>query len=159
MAVYFSFHYQRDHWRVQQIINMGQLAGQPILSAQEWEAVKKKGDAAIEKWIADEMSGKSAVVVLVGKETAGRKWVQHEITKAWNDKKPLVGIRIHGLADKDGHTDTRGANPFELVTLKGGGTVGDYVKLHDPAGSTSKDVYKSIEDNITDWVKNAYKRS
>lgn len=43
MAVFFSFHYDRDAWRVQQILNMGALEGQTILNAQEWEAVKSKG--------------------------------------------------------------------------------------------------------------------
>lgn len=27
MAVFYSFHYDRDHWRVQQIMNMGALEG------------------------------------------------------------------------------------------------------------------------------------
>ena len=48
-SVFYSFHYDRDAWRVQQIIQMGALEGQPILKAQEWEEVKRKGDAAIKK--------------------------------------------------------------------------------------------------------------
>jgi hypothetical protein len=71
-SVFFSFHYDRDAWRVQQIINMGALEEQTILSAQEWEEVKRRGKAAIEKWIADQMAYKSAVVVLVGRYTADR---------------------------------------------------------------------------------------
>lgn len=55
-SVFYSFHYDRDAWRVQQIIRMGALEGQPILNAQEWEEVKRKGDAAIKKWIADQMA-------------------------------------------------------------------------------------------------------
>ena len=47
-SVFYSFHYDRDAWRVQQIIQMGALEGQPILNAQQWEEVKRKGDAAIE---------------------------------------------------------------------------------------------------------------
>jgi hypothetical protein len=31
------------------------------------------------------MSGRSVAMVLVGKETAGRKWINYEIGKAWND--------------------------------------------------------------------------
>ncbi|MDK8178836.1 TIR domain-containing protein [Micrococcus luteus] len=60
-SVFYSFHYDRDAWRVQQIIQMGALEGQPILNAQQWEEVKRKGDAAIKKWIADQMAYKSAV--------------------------------------------------------------------------------------------------
>ena len=65
-SVFYSFHYDRDAWRVQQIIQMGALEGQPILNAQQWEEVKRKGDAAIEKWIAEYPPHWGPVVVPVG---------------------------------------------------------------------------------------------
>lgn len=46
-SVFYSFHYDNDAWRVQQIINMGALDGQTILNSQDWETVKRQGDAAI----------------------------------------------------------------------------------------------------------------
>lgn len=159
MAVFYSFHYDRDFFRVQQIRNMGAVEGQKIANAQDWESVKKGGDAAIEKWIADQMAYKTALVVLVGAKTASRKWVRREIAYAWDNKKPLVGVRIHGLADASSSTDLKGENPFAAVTLKGGGTVGDYVTLHSPSGSNSKAVYADIKANLSTWTKNAYKRS
>lgn len=158
-SVFYSFHYDRDAWRVQQVINMGALEGQTILNAQDWEAVKRQGDAAIEKWIKDQMAYKSAVVVLVGAQTASRPWVRYEIAHAWDNSKPLVGIRVHGLSDRNGNTDVSGSNPFSQVTLRGGGTVGDYVPLHSPSGYTSQQVYADIKNNLTTWVGNAYKRS
>jgi hypothetical protein len=57
MAVFYSFHYDRDSWRVQQVINMGALEGQPLLKPQEWEEAKKKA-GGIEKWI--ELSSSSS---------------------------------------------------------------------------------------------------
>ena len=86
-----SFHYDRDYARVQQVLNMGAIEGQTIVSSQKWEEVKRNGKAAVEKWIDDQMKGKSAVVVLVGAETASREWVNYEIRKAWNSYKPIVG--------------------------------------------------------------------
>ena len=159
MAVFFSFHYDRDAWRVQQILQMGAVEGQQILNAQDWEAVKRQGDQAIKNWVAGQMAYKTAVVVLVGAQTANRPWVRYEIAYAWDNKKPLVGVRIHGLADRSGRTDSAGADPFAAVSLKGGGSVADYVKLHYPVGSTSQDVYASIRANLTGWVAGAYKRS
>jgi hypothetical protein len=159
MAVYYSFHYDRDNWRVQQVMNMGQLDGQPILTSQDWEAVKKRGKAAIEQWIADNMAYKSAVVVLVGRETSTREWVRYEIIKAWNDKRPLVGVRIHGLKDGDGKTDIAGPNPFSEIKLDNGGNIGQYVTLHTPAGADSQAIYDSINKNIVTWANGAYKRS
>jgi hypothetical protein len=43
MAVFYSFHFSQDAWRVQQIINMGVLKSQTILNPQKWEDVKRKG--------------------------------------------------------------------------------------------------------------------
>lgn len=111
MAVFYSFHYDRDVHRVQLIEQMGALEGQPILNNQEWEAVKSGGDNAIKEWISDKMKWKSAVIVLVGKETASREWVHYEIQKAWDDKKPLLGIRIHGLSSM-GSVDSSGPTPL-----------------------------------------------
>jgi hypothetical protein len=158
-SAFFSFHYERDSWRVQQIRNIGALDEQPILTAQKWEEVKNSGPKAIENWIADQMSRKSAVVVLVGAQTASRKWVRYEITKAWNDKRPLVGVRIHGLQDRDGNVDSAGENPFSNITLQDGRTVADYVTLHDPQGWNSQQIYRSIKQNLLSWTENAYRRT
>lgn len=157
VAVYYSFHFARDHWRVQQIEQMGALEGQPILNAQDWEKVKAKGAKAIEKWINDNMSHKSAVVVLIGAQTANRPWVRHEIIKGWSDKRKLVGIRIHGLKDGKGNTDAAGANPFEKIELDNGYTMASYVPVHNPAGADSKAVYASIQKNLKTWVEGGYK--
>ena len=87
--VFYSFHYDNDVFRVQQIRNMGALEGDEPVSKNDWETVKKGGNKAIEKWIDDNMFGKSCVVVLVGEDTHKRPWVKHEIVKAWNDGKGL----------------------------------------------------------------------
>lgn len=63
------------------------------------------------------MAYKSAVVVLIGAQTAGRRWVKYEIEKAWNDKRKLVGVHIHGLAGTNGRTDSKGANPFVQIDI------------------------------------------
>src|SRR5437870_147204 len=115
--VFHSFYYQRDSRRVQQIKQMGVLEGQPLLSSNRWEEVKRRGDPAIRNWIAEQMSGKSCVVVLIGSRTAGRKWVKYEIKKGWNNEKGLVGVYIHNLNDPVTGRDTKGRNPFEDFTV------------------------------------------
>jgi len=52
---------------------MGVIEGNAPVSDNDWETVKKGGNAAIEKWIADQLTGKSCAVVLVGAQTASRK--------------------------------------------------------------------------------------
>lgn len=157
-SIFASFYYDGDADRVQQVLQMGAIEGDSLVTAQEWESVKFKTDAAIEKWIHDQMLRKSAVVVLVGSKTASRKWVDYEIRKAWDDRRPLVGIRIHGLKNLAGYTSQRGLDPFANVRLKNGSRLDSYIDLHDPAGYDSRAVYKSISENIDTWVANAKTR-
>jgi hypothetical protein len=136
-TVFYSFHYDRDVHRVQLVRNINALEGQPLLNSQKWEEVRRRGDQAIENWIGEQMKWKKAVIVLAGKETAGRKWVDYEINKAWQDKKPLLGVRIHGLASLNSGADTAGPSPFNP-------DVG--IPLFDP---TVKDLYGRIDTKAT----------
>lgn len=159
-SIFTSFHYDSDAARVQQVLKIGAITDDSLVTAQEWESVKRQTDAAIRKWIHEQMLRKSAVVVLVGPETASSRWVDYEIRKAWDDRRPLVGIRIHGLKNLEGKTAVRGSNPFANVKLaNGGGTLDRHVTLHDPYGPDSKAVYSTIADNIDTWVASAKKRS
>lgn len=159
-SVFFSFQYEPDNWRVQQVINMGAVTGGAAFTAQDWESVRRQTDVAIENWIHQQMLYTRAVIVLVSATTAGSRWVKHEIAKAWDDSRPLLGVRIHGLHDRDGNPASSGSNPFEKVSLQGGGTVADHVTLINPAGSNSKAIYNAIQSNLEDWVSgHAYKRS
>lgn len=38
--VFFSFHYDLDSWRVNQVRNMGIVEGQRICEPNEWEKIK-----------------------------------------------------------------------------------------------------------------------
>lgn len=92
--VFYSFHYDNDVFRVQQIRNMGVVDGNEPVSPNEWEQVKRTGDAAVERWIDENLKYKRCVIVLIGSETANRWWVQHEIKRAWELNKGLFGIYI-----------------------------------------------------------------
>lgn len=149
--VFYSFHFDRDVHRIQLVRNFDALdSAGTILNAQAWEAVRRLGPASIQKWIGDQMAYKKAVIVLIGQQTASRPWVQYEIDKAWSDKKPLLGIRIHGLSSV-GTVDTAGPNPFDR--LDGG----SFVPVFDPTvrdwrGSIdSKATYKALHDSVVSW--------
>lgn len=158
--VFLSFHYDGDVTRVQNVRNIGAIEeDREEVSAQRWEEIKKAGAQAVKDWVAKEMSGKSAVVVLVGGATASRKWVKYEIEKAWQDKRPLVGIRIHRLKDLNGHLGTFGDNPFDKVFDDNGDPLSSHITLHNPNGTDSKAVFATIRDNFDSWVASATKRS
>lgn len=150
--VFYSFHFDNDVMRVQQVRNMGALDGNEPVSANDWEEVKKKGDAGIKQWIEDNMSYRSCVVVLVGEETASRKWVKYEIQKAWEDGKGLLGIHIHNLKCPNNGTCSKGPNPFEQFELEDGTKMSRVVKCHNPKSS---DAYNDIKENIEAWIEDA----
>jgi len=151
-SVFYSFHFDNDVMRVQQIRNIGVIEGNEPVSANAWEDVKKKGDSAVEKWIDDNMKYRSCVVVLVGKDTANRKWVKYEITKAWKDKKGLVGIYIHNIKCPRNGTCSPGSNPFEQFTFDDGSKLSTVVKCYNPDPG---DAYNSIANNIERWIDEA----
>lgn len=155
--VFYSFYFTEDASRIQQIINMGAVEGQTMLSGQKWEEVKKRGDAAVKKWIDEQMKGKICAVVLVGTNTSKRPWVGYEIKKAWGDGLGVVGIHIHGLKDLASElTSARGGSPFSGFNIRGT-PFGNVVKLYDPPGADSKAVYASISNNIEKLVEEAVK--
>ena len=156
--VFFSFHFDNDYWRTQQVRNIGVIEGNKPVSANDWEEVKKKGDSAIEKWIDDNLFGKSCTIVLVGEETSTRKWVKKEIEKTWNNEKGLLGIYIHNLKHKDGTQAKKGENPFENFTIgENKKKLSSIVKCYYPPYIDSQKVYNYIAENIEDWVENAIK--
>jgi len=152
--IFYSFHFDNDYWRVNQIRHIGSIEGQPILAPNVWEEVRRKGNASIQKWIDDNMVGRSCVIVLIGSQTAGRQWVDYEIEKAWNEKKGLLGVYIHNLLDSNQLASARGANPFARWTV-GATPMTQFVRVYDPPFADSKDVYSYIANGIAEWVEAA----
>lgn len=155
---FYSFHYQPDNWRASQVRNMGVVEGNKPATDNDWESVKKGGDKAIQKWIDDQLSGRSCAVVLIGAKTAGRKWINYEIEKAWSDGKGVLGVYVHNLKDSAEKQSTKGSNPFDEFTIDSGRKkLSSVVKAYDPPYVTSTNVYKHIADNLADWIEEAIK--
>jgi len=115
--VFFSFHYQRDIWRVNQIRNLPEIIGDAAAGFQDaslWEESKRKGDDAIKKLIDYGLAGTTVTVVCVGTETANRKYINYEIDESIKRGNGLVAVQIHHLKDKTGKTDLAGAIPYKI---------------------------------------------
>ncbi len=151
-SIFYSFHYDNDVFRVQQIRNIGALEENKPVSANEWETIKRGGSRAIEKWIDDTMKYRSCVVVLIGSETANRPWVKYEIQKAWKDGKGLFGIYIHNLNCMRTGKCYKGSNPFEQFTFTDARGNIKQIKCYNP---TPSDAYNSIKYNLEDWIEQA----
>lgn len=154
--VFFSYHHKLDCWRASQIRNGAAVEGNSPASDSEWDTITKGGDIAIDRWISAQLSGRSCAVVLIGPATAGRIWINHEIKKAWNENKGVVGIYIHNLNDRLGNQSAKGANPFNRISIASGAQkLSNMVKAYDPPYTTSPDVYKYITSYIDEWVEEA----
>jgi hypothetical protein len=150
--IFYSFHFDNDVMRVQQIRNIGALEDNKPISVNGWEEVKRKGKASIEKWISDNMANRSCVVVLIGEETANRPWVKYEIEKAWNNGKGLLGIYIHNLRCPRNGICRKGQNPFDLFNFKDGKKLSSVVKCYNP---NPTDAYNDIKNYLEDWIETA----
>jgi hypothetical protein len=119
--VFFSFHYQNDVWRANQIRNAHVVEGCAAAGFQDaslWEEAKRKGDAAIKKLINDGLDGTTVTVVLIGSETAKRKYVGYEIDQSIARGNGLLGIYVHNLKDQNGKTSSKGAVPAALAAAQ-----------------------------------------
>lgn len=153
---FYSFHYANDAWRVSQVRNIRLEDGNRPATDNEWEEIKRGGDAAISRWIDGQMEGKSTVIVLIGSETYGRKWINYEITSGFSRGKALLGIRIHRLLDQNGYQSHRGNNPFSLFNLHGK-NLAELVPVIDPGEVDSKTAYRTIANSLAIYIEHAKK--
>lgn len=93
----------------------------------------------------------TVTVVLIGAETASRKWVKYEIKRSHERGNGLLGVYIHKLKDKNGNTDRKGDNPFDNFYVEQGG-----MKIY------LSDIYPTYDwvddngyENFGGWVEKA----
>lgn len=155
---FYSFHYLPDNWRASTVRQIGAIEGNQPAKDNDWESIASgvNQDDKIKRWIAMQMQGRTCTIVLVGTSTANRKWINHEIIKSWNDGLGVVGIRIHGLKNREGNTTTAGENPFDHITHGPSKTpLSSLVKCYNPAGTTSQERYAWIAKHLENAVEEA----
>lgn len=153
---FFSFHYQHDIWRVNQVRNAWAFPSTETVGFWDdslWERTKLRGDAAIKALIDQGMQGTSVTVVLIGTHTAERKYVKYEIAQSHRLRKGLLGVYIHDLGGRDGKPSLAGQNPFRAH--------------RDPVtGRLFSDIYRTYywygdggRTNIGSWTETAVRQA
>jgi len=155
--VFYSFHYRPDSWRVAQVRNIGTIEGNKPAPDNDWETVTKNGDEAIKKWIKGQMEYRSCTVILVGKETANRKWINYEIIESWKARMGIVAIHIYGLKNNAEYITTKGSNPFDYISYGNNKKLSSIAKCYEPVGVNSKEKYAWISRNMSAMVEEAIK--
>ncbi len=152
IPVFYSFHFDNDVMRVQQVRNIGTIEGNSPTTPNEWEKLKRTGESAVKNWIDNNMKYKRCVIVLIGSDTYGRPWIKYEIEKAWNDGKALLGVYIHNLKCPRNGICRKGKNPFDEFTFSDGRKLSSVVQCYDPNQSNA---YQDIANNIANWINHA----
>jgi hypothetical protein len=149
---FFCFRYDQDYWRAINVRNSwigNERIAAGFFEPAEWEDVKKEPDSVIENWIDSHLHDTSVTVVLIGADTAGKKWIEHEIKRSQAKGNGILGIYIHDIKDKKGNTSARGANPFHGLIPGEDCAAPDYP------------VYDWIKDdgyhNMDHWIEEAAK--
>lgn len=150
--VFYSFHFDNDVFRVQQVRQMGAFEGNEPATPNSWEQIRRTPNG-VERWIDENMKGKSCLIVLIGKETARREWVNYEICRAWERGLGVFGIHIHNLkCMKTKATCGKGANPFDSLRFTKNDGRGYVPSVYDPL---FYDAYADIKRNLSPWIEKA----
>lgn len=157
--VFFSFHYKNDVWRANIVRNSWVVRDDKtaagFIDEADFEKIKKGGDAAIKKWIDEQLKGTSVTVVLIGSETNSREYVKYELQKSYEKGNGMLGIYIHKIKDKDGNTSPKGSNHFGVI---GKDNDGNSVYF-----SSSYSTYDWVDDDgynkMGKWIETAAKNA
>lgn len=151
--VFFSFHYANDIYRVHQVRNNWLMkrgtSGPWFEDGSLWEKAATQDDYLLRRMIDHALNATSVTVVLIGTETANRKYVTYEIEQSLMRGHGLLGVYIHQLRDANGNTANKGLNPLDRLSIPG----------TCRALSTMFDTYDWVDDdgynNLGRWVEAA----
>jgi hypothetical protein len=106
--VYFAFHFERDIWRVNQVRNSNVVVGVEdagFFDHSEYEKVKRQSQPEIARRIRERLYGTTVTIMLVGRQTWSRAWVQYEITESLANKNGFLAVYVHHLRDPNQPND------------------------------------------------------
>lgn len=105
----FISHHHKDDEQVTKLTNMLQNRGYDVRNSsvrmkpenQRRMNEKRVSNKAIERILSMKISWAGTVVVLIGKDTHNRPWVNWEIDKANEEGKRIVGVYLRGGTEAD----------------------------------------------------------
>jgi len=117
--VFFSFHYDHDMWRANQVRNSwrfqkeDQREERGFFDGSIWGNSKRRGDESVKALIRDGLKNSSVTCVLAGPFTYQRRWVRYEIAQSVARGNGLMTVKIHDLRDSGGRASYVGPNPLD----------------------------------------------
>lgn len=143
--VFFSFHYQNDVWRVNQVRQSWRYnhensrVSEGFFDGSIWESSKRTGPESLKSLIREGVKNTSVTCVLSGAETYERRWVRYEIARSIVKGNGILAVDIHLLGDRQRYVSAKGPNPLNYMGVySSGGSVrlaefkgGKWVKYGD----------------------------
>lgn len=121
---FFSFHYKPDATRAWVVRNswvakvaQGEREDAGFFDSSVFEAAQRTSDDALKSFLSKGLKNTSVTCVLVGTETALRRWVRYEIFRSFICGNGIFAVRIHTIADLRKMLATKGPNPFDNVAF------------------------------------------
>lgn len=155
-SVFFSFHYKNDVWRANQVRNSWVTQGKEaagFIDSAAFEKIEKEGDAAIKKWIDNQLVGTSVTVVLIGSDTSNRPYVLYELQKSFARGNGILGVHIHQLKNQDGNTSSKGDTTFGELGKDANGNPVYFYQIAKVYDYVDNDGYTKLGD----WIEAAAK--
>jgi hypothetical protein len=121
---FFSFNFAdimrvnvvRDAWKV--VNPESPLGGRTFYDSSLWERRQIEDPETVKRLIREGVGYTSAVCVLVGTETALRRWVRYEIARAVIDKRGLLAVHLNGIRHHNLLVPhVRGPNPLASMAV------------------------------------------
>ena len=117
--VFFSFHYDRDVQRAHVVrkswVTKADRQDAGFFDWSVFESKKRTSDETLRRFLDKGLVGSSVTCVLIGNQTAWRRWVRYELLKSFAEGKALLGIYVHSIPHFTLGTDVAGTNPFSCV--------------------------------------------
>jgi hypothetical protein len=121
---FFSFHYAPDVTRAWIVRNawvtkvaQGEREDAGFFDSSVFEAAKRNSEDTLKRFLREGLTNTSVTCVLVGAETALRRWVRYEIFRSFVRGNGLLAIRIHSIPDLKKKVSSSGANPFDNLAF------------------------------------------
>ena len=122
--VFFSFNYDDvADFKVNVVRNSRALKNpkykSTFIDKSLWEEARRKNPSAL-KWLMDtNLNGTSVTVILIGNNTANRRWVNYEIVKSFVEGKGIMSIHLNRIRSKStSKISMKGINPLSRIKVR-----------------------------------------
>lgn len=119
--VFFSFSYDDvKNFKVNVVRNSWLLSSntEKFIDSSIWEKEKSKGVNVIKNLIETGLKKTSVTSVLIGSNTAERRWVKYEIIKSFEKGNGILAVHINRIKGKEQIISAKGQNPLERLAFK-----------------------------------------